>query len=131
MSEGTSKTRSAVKTYVPEEQKEIWQAHAEEFDMSQSEFVRMMVQAGRRYYTEDGPPTEKPNNETNPSDDQPRLTLQVQKLLTDHDSLTWEELLAKLTDDFEMKLEESLNELQESNEVMYNGRKGGYVLDDS
>ncbi|MFT4957036.1 MAG: hypothetical protein ACI9EZ_000344, partial [Halobacteriales archaeon] len=40
--------RSVVKTYVPAYQKALWQRQAETLEMSQSEFVRTMVQAGRR-----------------------------------------------------------------------------------
>ena len=40
--------RQSVKTYVPTEQKDVWRDHADELDMSLSEFVRTMVQAGRR-----------------------------------------------------------------------------------
>ena len=41
-------TRTSVKTFVPAYQKDEWKRHADELDMSQSEFVRTMVQAGRR-----------------------------------------------------------------------------------
>lgn len=37
-----------VATSVHEEQKAIWEQEAEEMDMSLSEYVRSMVQAGRR-----------------------------------------------------------------------------------
>lgn len=37
-----------VKTRVPAEQLEIWDADAEALDMSRAEFIRCMVQAGRR-----------------------------------------------------------------------------------
>ncbi|SNZ04586.1 hypothetical protein SAMN06269185_0611 [Natronoarchaeum philippinense] len=40
-------SRTAVKTYVPAYQKRRWADHADELGMSQSEFVRTMVQAGR------------------------------------------------------------------------------------
>jgi hypothetical protein len=40
--------RTSVKTYVPSYQKKEWKTHADELGMSQSEFVRTMVQAGRR-----------------------------------------------------------------------------------
>ncbi|WP_256391029.1 DUF5805 domain-containing protein [Natronoarchaeum rubrum] len=48
-------SRTAVKTYVPAYQKRLWAEHAEELGMSQSEFVRTMVQAGRRGFS---PPEE-------------------------------------------------------------------------
>ena len=46
-----SDDRRSVKTYVPAEQKDRWQEHADELGMSQSEFVRTMVQAGRRGFS--------------------------------------------------------------------------------
>jgi len=48
-------SRTAVKTYVPAYQKRLWADHAEELGMSQSEFVRTMVQAGRSDFS---PPEE-------------------------------------------------------------------------
>lgn len=40
--------RTEVKTYLPRFQKERWREDADTLDMSMSEFVRSMVQAGRR-----------------------------------------------------------------------------------
>jgi|GEM_PF-99889 len=48
-------SRTAVKTYVPAYQKRLWADHADELGMSQSEFVRTMVQAGRSDFS---PPEE-------------------------------------------------------------------------
>ena len=47
MQDNDQTERKTVKTYVPEYQKENWRTHANELDMSMSEFVRCMVQAGR------------------------------------------------------------------------------------
>jgi len=52
-----SDDRRSVKTYVPEDQKAIWQDHADDLGMSQSEFVRTMVQAGRRGFRSTEPIT--------------------------------------------------------------------------
>ena len=43
--------RVGLKTYVPRYQKREWQSHADRLDMTQSEFVRVMVQAGRSKMT--------------------------------------------------------------------------------
>lgn len=45
--------RASVRTYVPAYQKEAWAEHADELEMSVSEFVRTMVQAGRRGFGSD------------------------------------------------------------------------------
>ncbi|MDZ7730471.1 MAG: hypothetical protein U5K37_05470 [Natrialbaceae archaeon] len=39
--------RATVRTYIPAYQKDHWAEHADELNMSLSEFVRTMVQAGR------------------------------------------------------------------------------------
>lgn len=44
----TETDRTEVKTYLPRYQKERWREDADALDMSMSEFVRSMVQAGRR-----------------------------------------------------------------------------------
>ena len=46
--------RAVVKTYVPAYQKDAWVDHADRLDMSQSEFVRTMVQAGRSGFEFEG-----------------------------------------------------------------------------
>lgn len=139
-------SRSAVKTYVPAYQKDEWATHAEDLDMSQSEFVRTMVQAGRKSFdparvdesssdptaevesespagTEASPDPGEPGS-INPSS----LDEQVVEALTAHDHLSWDELLAEVTDDIEERLESALDRLQRENRVGYRGRHGGYAL---
>lgn len=126
--ESTSQT--AVKTYVPPSQKAAWKAHAAELDMSQSEFVRTMVQAGRRQYTVEEPQV---SDKAGSSDDVAStrdLTNRIRSLLEQEGPLDWDELLAALTDDVESRLDDSLDELQEKNVVRYSGRDGGYTLVD-
>src|SRR6056297_3482271 len=67
MSDSADTSRSTVKTYVPAYQKASWQDHADDLDMSQSEFVRTMVQAGRRGFggARDGDST-TPSSDANP-----------------------------------------------------------------
>jgi len=124
-----SDDRRSVKTYVPEDQKAIWQDHADELGMSQSEFVRTMVQAGRRGFSIDG--GENPADPDPPGPD-PRgsdLERRVEAALADG-VLSWEELVDAVFDDFEGRLEGALDSLQDRNRVRYNGRKGGYALID-
>ncbi|MDS0221268.1 DUF5805 domain-containing protein [Haloarcula sp. S1AR25-5A] len=130
--------RTTVRTYIPAYQKERWQAHADDLDMSQSEFVRTMVQAGRSGFeppeaesreedTTEGDPVEPRSPDATPGGD--GLKDRVQDILADGDYYEWDDILAELTDDIEDRLEETLQELQSENEVQYSGRHGGYVRD--
>lgn len=131
MPDEESTSRTAVKTYVPAYQKDTWQSHADKLDMSQSEFVRTMVQAGRRQYSADEGTHESPTQSSsggNSSVDGHDLADRVRQQLSSEDALTWDELVAALTDDVESRLEEALDELQADNVVKYSGRDGGYIL---
>lgn len=123
-------SRAVVKTYVPAYQKEAWQEHAEELDMSQSEFVRSMVQAGRRGFLEptDEETGQKSQQESTDEDTSGALDERVQTVLSTAEHLSWDELVEALTDDIESRLEETLAELQDENVVRYSGRNGGYTL---
>lgn len=132
-------TRTSVRTYVPAYQKARWQSHAEKLDMSQSEFVRTMVQAGRSGFE---PDEAEPSSETGIDGDpenthspgaNPRgkeLEERVAEILADGSHYDWDELLAALTDDIEKRLDDTLQELQSAGRVRYSGRHGGYVLDE-
>jgi hypothetical protein len=118
-------SRTAVKTYVPAYQKERWREHADELGMSQSEFVRTMVQAGRSSVEiSDSPATDENSSATGDDD---TLRDRVLAALED-DQLTWEQLVDELTGSIEDRLETALEELQADNRVRYSGRHGGYVL---
>jgi len=124
--------RVGVRTYVPRYQRDEWDRNADELGMSRAEFVRTMVQAGRRGFEFDDPGTEGDAERTAVHDATPRghgfedLLLD----LLDGEHRSWNELVAGLTDDIEDRLEESLTELQRRNRVQYNGRHGGYTLID-
>ncbi|MFB6266174.1 MAG: DUF5805 domain-containing protein [Halodesulfurarchaeum sp.] len=128
--------RAVVTTYVPAYQKAHWETHAQRLDMSLSEFVRSMVQAGRRGFGAedtqegDGEPSvdeveEDSSRASNPRGDIRRTVLQT---LEAEGSQTWEELVEIVTSDIEDDLETALDELQESNTIIYRPRKGGYTL---
>jgi len=131
--------RTSVRTYVPVYQKEQWQSHAEDLGMSQSEFVRTMVQAGRSGFepvdsavstdSDDERGSERPRT----PDATPRgqsLEDSVVEVLADGAHYDWDELVAALPDDIEERLDETLQELQSASRVRYSGRHGGYVLDE-
>lgn len=116
--------RKRVRTYVPAYQKEEWERHADRMDMSLSEFVRSMVQAGRRGFTGD----DGRSGSTEPSGaGDPDLEERVIGALADAECLSWEELLTEVTDDVEAQLEETL---RSSDRIQHSPRNGGYVLEE-
>jgi len=155
--DGPETERVSVSTYVPAYQRETWTAEAESMGVSRSEYVRLMVQAGRRSFDLDGagdrgsePPTNgtsgagdrspgtsvtgrNPEDGRNPGSD-PRggvLRDRVLDLLDSEEYLDWDELVAGLTEDIEDRLDETLDTLQSEGRVRHSGRHGGYtVVDD-
>lgn len=128
-SDGTETVQ--VKTRVPTYQREAWREAADRLEMSQSEFVRTMVQAGRSGL-EGAESTGQPSNrEEAPSEEStPGVNGLEERVLATLDSggaVSWDELVEELVGDFEERLEEVL---QASDRVRYSGREGGYVLTD-
>ena len=128
-------SRSRVQTYVPAYQKERWQREADSMDMTLSEYVRSMVQAGRSDISVDRGDgsvgeTEEPAG-TPSSTPEPRgkgLEDRVVAILEAGEYYEWDELVAALTDDVEERLEDALQGLQADGEVQHSGRHGGYTL---
>lgn len=120
-----------VKTRVPAYQREEWKAAADRLDMSQSEFFRTMVQAGRSGFEggesagEPSSPEEAGSPGTNPGGS--GLEDRVVAALSGDEATTWDDLLEELLGDFEQRLEEAL---QNSDRVQHSPRKGGYLLTD-
>ncbi|MBP2252082.1 DUF5805 domain-containing protein [Halarchaeum nitratireducens] len=118
--------RVSVKTYVPRYQKEEWVERAEEMDVSQSEFVRLMVQAGVRELGLDDDDTDDGGGHAD--DAGPSLERRVLDELRERDVAGWETLVDALAGDFEERLEGTLDGLTERGVVKYSPRDGGYVL---
>lgn len=128
MSEEKDTERAVVKTFVPTYQKEEWKRHADELDMSQSEFVRAMVQAGRRGF-EVGSSVDVEEGGSTPSNPQGSdLETRLLALLESGEYLPWDQLVEELAGDFEDRLEKTLQRLQNENRVQYSGRGGGYTV---
>jgi len=126
--------RVGVRTYVPAYQREVWREHAAELGMSQSEFVRVMVQAGRSGFelgdsgsTAPSNPVEGSSPDVTPGGE--GLEAGVVEMLESEGPLDWDELVEGLAGDFEDRLEDALDDLQSANRVKYSGRAGGYVVD--
>jgi hypothetical protein len=121
-------SRTVVQTYLPAYQRDVWDDHADRLGMSRSEFVKTMVQAGRQQIGDNPeliPDAESGDTET---DSEQSLETEITSLLADADALSWDELLASLTDDIESRLDETLQELQDTNQIRYSGRADGYEL---
>ena len=128
--------RAVVTTYVPQYQKQQWKDHAEDLDMSQSEFVKAMVQAGRRGFGGNGRSTDSTTATSSPepqgldgedeeNDDLERIVLSA---LEENPYMDWGELLESVIGDVEADLEETITMLQENNKITHSPRRGGYVL---
>lgn len=119
-----------VKTRIPAHQRARWREAAEELGMSQSEFVRTMVQAGRSGFeaADDAEGSSNPE-EGGSSTPDPRgdgLEARVRETLSTEEAVDWEELVDAVLGDFEDRLDRIT---QESEDIRYSGRKGGYVID--
>ncbi|RXK46592.1 DUF5805 domain-containing protein [Halorientalis pallida] len=118
-------SRSSVRTYVPAYQKEEWERQADRMNMSLSEFVRSMVQAGRQGF-EGEVAGDSPDDA--PTDDGHELETQVVAELRERECCSWDDLVTAVTDDIESELERTL---QESPRIQHSPRQGGYVLEDT
>ena len=143
----TSERREPVTTRVPATQKRAWAADAEALDMSQSEFVRTMVQAGRRELgletqaavaegsegerpregkdLREQDPVEPASPGSNPGGD--GLEDRVLDVLAEEGVCSWDDLLDAVVGDLEAQLDETMERLLEAGTVTYSGREGGYV----
>lgn len=121
--------RTAVKTYVPGSQKEEWQADAEDLDMSLSEFVRTMVQAGRRGFdgsTADGADStvEEPSRgDATPGGD-PVETAVLEVL--DEEAVAADELVERVVGEMEERVIDAVESLEDRNRIAHDLRAGGY-----
>ena len=140
--------RVAVTARVPAYQKEAWVADADRLDMSQSEFLRTMVQAGRRdlgIAEEFGPPNvadrEGPDHEEpatsagsedvpSPSADPGGSGLEDRLLdaLEREGVMSFDGLVEAVAGDIEQRVDETMGDLQSRGRVRYSGRDGGYTL---
>jgi hypothetical protein len=124
--------QTSVKVYVPRYQKERWREHADDLDMNQSEFVRTMVQAGRRgfEFEDSTPEPDRTEEGRSPGSDPGGRGLEdrVLDVLSDEGYLSWDELVAALSEDLEDRLEDALDSLQAANRVQHSGRRGGYTV---
>lgn len=118
--------RAPVKTYVSQEEKAEWKAQAEQLDMSLAEYVRNMVNVGKRNF--DIQPIETLPAGVNPQGEDLETT--VVQTLADRDHVSWAELVDIFSDVDEQRLNELLQALQNDNRIEHDGPNGGYTLID-
>jgi hypothetical protein len=132
----TESERVSVQTYVSAKQRGVWRTEADELDMSQAEYVRSMVQAGRRSFdlaTEEANQGggQRAADRADSADATPgvdTLEARVLDVLQQESYAGWDALLAGVTDDVEARLEETLERLQSADRIRYSGRHGGYTV---
>lgn len=115
--------RAVVKTYVPPDQKSVWQDHADDLDMSQSEYLRTMVQAGRRGFLTG--PEEGGSEGVDPGGD--GLEDRVLEAVDSAGVVSWDELVEELSGDFEDRLDDAVQSLSERGTIRFDPRRDGYV----
>ncbi|SEV94564.1 DUF5805 domain-containing protein [Halobacterium jilantaiense] len=115
--------RAVVKTYVPPEQKSVWREHADDLDMSQSEYLRTMVQAGRKGFLTG--PEEGGSGDATPGGD--GLEDRVLDVVDSAGVVSWDELVAELSGDFEDRLDDAVQTLSENGTIRFDPRREGYV----
>jgi len=104
-------------------------------DVTLSEFVRTMVQAGRADFPVPSTPRAE-NDEAGssaPADTTTggrALEDRILDVLRSGDPVDPDELVAAVTRDMEDRVYEALDDLDESGRVKYDPRAGGYTLDD-
>lgn len=125
-------SRTVVQVYVPAYQRDLWDEHADELDMSRSEFVKAMVQAGRSGFGGEtaADMLESEDNSTDELASEDELRDRILDCFSEEEVLSWDELMAAVTGDIESRLESTLQELQEEGQLRYSGREGGYVLEE-
>ncbi|MGM0399237.1 MAG: DUF5805 domain-containing protein [Halobacteriota archaeon] len=133
---GEGSERSVVTTYVPAYQKARWQSHADELGMSQSEFVKTMVQAGRRGFGgDDAENTADPSSSPDPQGSRgedgvahDRIENAVLDALSTDAYADFDEILDTVIEDIADEVEAVILSLDENGRISHSPREGGYVL---
>jgi hypothetical protein len=112
--------RASVKTSVPQYQKDAWQAHADTLDMTQSEFVRTMVQAGRRGFEVE--PPETPSPDANPGGSV--LREPVLDALSTTEYSEFDEVVEYVVDQLDALVEETIDSLENEGAIDVSARRG-------
>jgi metal-responsive CopG/Arc/MetJ family transcriptional regulator len=102
-----------IKLSVPEHLCEKWDEEVEKYADSRSEFIRMMVEAGRKEF-------QAVESEVDESSELKEILLEI---VASRDGTTPEEIIEILED----KVIEELESLDEDGDIKYSPQVGGYV----
>ncbi len=130
-SDGEDRSRMRVQTYVDASQREEWEQRAESMDMSLSEFVRTMTQAGKRGFEEamsEGNGADAGRRPSSPPNPQGSgLEERVLSALSADEYRSWDDVVAAVQEDFEAELGDVVDELLDDGAIEHrHGR--GYAL---
>lgn len=113
-----SEERVSYTITVNEERWREWEVGKEEEDMrSMAEYIRSMVEVGRKQFTTTSP---------FPESDNQSLRRDVEQSLEEDTYTSWEELMEPLADDLEERVEKVLEEMIEADRIDHSPRVGGY-----
>ena len=121
--------RVTINTYVPAYQCDLWKKHAESLDMNLSEFIRLMVQSGRRGFDVEhqGRRGDSDNKNIHETPGVTGLKIQILTLFNNANCLSWDDIVQSITHSMEENIESTLKSLQDENLIQYSGKAGGYV----
>ena len=134
MGESADDERVRATTYVPRRQKEEWATEAERLDMSQAEFLRTMVQAGRRGFdlgeASAGSQSDGEGGSTDATPGVDGLERRLLRVLREEGHAGWDELVEAVTEDVEERLESAIEDLQRESRIAHSPRRGYRVIED-
>lgn len=111
-------------------QREVWKRQADNAKLTLSEYIRRMVEAGRMSVQMELAEKMEAEQEraTTSSTDEDELREQIIFLLERENVLSWDELVEKLSRNFEESVGKVVEALQDEGRVRHSGFRGGYVL---
>ncbi len=118
--------KKKLNTTVPRYQLELYDEEAEQMGFSsRSEFIRSMINAGRRDFGLD-------SGGTTGEDGVPQRSLEqrVVRLIEEADGLTEQEVVDALTENTEKRVTEILNDLNDEGVIDYDVRQSGFVMEE-
>jgi hypothetical protein len=112
--EGTKRVHTSISA--PEATMNRWDERAGELDMSRSEYIRTMVEAGDKNLSIASPLDSIAADKS--------LKNRVLDLLEEDEYKDWDTVLRELTEEMERELEEILNELLDEGRIDFSPRQG-------
>lgn len=122
MQDSKATNKKVVKTQIPAYQKQDWKDHAQELDMTLSEYLRCMVQRGRTAYAMDN--LEDASKDTNPRGNNAKDRLL--DILQVDTPVRFEQIIESYATNIEIEVEDALIELADE-ERIHQTPRGGWI----